>query len=297
MMEFRQLRYFVAVAEELHFGRAADRLHIVQPAVSQQVRRLEADLGIALLDRSTRRVTLTIAGQRFLPEARAVLAAAQRAQESVAELVAERAATLRLGTSTGLGERLPRVLAELRARAPGQAVELVRLPVHERLAQVAEGGLDAALVRGVASHPSLRLQPVWEERVVAVLPAGHPAGGRARIALSQLAALPLRMVAREVNPPLVDLVLAACRAEGFEPRLEPAVGNEQDMLAAIAAGPATWTVYYAAQAELLSAQGAGVAFVPIDPPLRMPTSLALPAASRSPALDALLDACRAAAGD
>jgi DNA-binding transcriptional LysR family regulator len=296
-MEFRQLLYFVAVAEELHFGRAADRLHIVQPAVSQQVRRLEAALGIALLDRSTRHVTLTLAGQRFLPEARAVLTAVQNARQSVADLVAGSAMTLRLGTSTGLGARLPRVLAELRARVPGQAVELVSLPTHERLTQTADGGLDAALVRGIVSHPGLRLQPVWEDLLVAAVPAAHPLARRPRVALSQLAALPLRMVAREANPPLVDLLLAACRADGFEPRLEPAAGNDQDMLAEIGANPATWTVYYAAQAEMLSAQSAGIAFVTIDPPLRMSTSLALSAAANSPALQALLDACRAAGGD
>jgi DNA-binding transcriptional LysR family regulator len=293
-MELRQLRYFVAVAEELHFGRAAERLHIVQPGVSQQVRRLEAELGTPLFDRSTRRVTLTVAGQRFLPEARTVLAAVQHAQESIADLVAERAATLRLGTSTGLGERLPRVLAELHARAPRQAVELVRLPAHDRLARVADGGLDAALVRGVASRPGLRLQPVWEDLLVAVLPAAHPLANEPLVALSTLAALPLRVVAREVNPPLVDLLLAACRTAGFEPRLGPPVDNDQDMLAAISAGPATWTVYYASQAEMLSASSAGVAFVAVDPPLRMPTSLALPAEGSSSALDALLEACRAA---
>jgi DNA-binding transcriptional LysR family regulator len=292
-MELRQLRYFVAVAEELHFGRAAERLHIVQPAVSQQVRRLETELGTELLDRSTRRVTLTVAGQRFLPEARAVLAAAAHAQESIADLVAERAAVLRLGTSTGLGERLTRVLAEFRARSPHHAIELVRLPARERLAKIADGDLDAALVRGTTSHAGLRLQPVWEDLLVAVLPAAHPLAAEPLVALARLAALPLRMVAREANPPLVDLLLAACRAAGFEPRFGPPAGNDQDTLAAIGAGPPTWTVYYAAQAEMLSADGHGVAFVTLDPALRMPTSLALPAAGGSPALETLLEACRA----
>lgn len=205
--------------------------------------------------------------------------------------------TLRLGTSTGLGARLPRVLAELRARVPDHAVELVSLPAHERLTQTADGRLDAALVRGFASQPGLRLHPVWEDLVVAAVPAAHPLATHPRVALSQLATLPLRIVAREVNPPLVDLLLAACRAHGFEPRRGPAAGNDQDMLAAIGANPATWTVYYAAQAEMLSAQAARVAFVTIDPPLRMPTFLALSAAGSSPALQALLEACRAASGD
>ena len=296
-MEFRQLLYFVTVAEELHFGRAADRLHIVQPAVSQQIRRLEAELGTTLFDRSTRRVTLTIAGQRMLPEARAVLRAVQSARQSVAGIAAERAMTLRLGTSTGLGQRLPRVLAELRARLPDQAVELVGLPLRERLTQTAGGGLDAALIRGVASHPGLRLLPVWEDLLVVALPTTHPLARQPLVALSQLAGLPLRMVPHEVNPSLVDLLLSACRAAGFEPRQQLATGSDQDKLAAIGAGPATWTVYYAAQAEMFSAQAAGVAFVPVDPPLRMPTSLALPATGESPVLQALLEACRAAGGD
>jgi DNA-binding transcriptional LysR family regulator len=152
-------------------------------------------------------------------------------------------------------------------------------------------------VRGAPTHPGVRVDPVWEDLLVAALPAAHPLASRARVALSGLGELPLRMVARELNPPLVDLLLSACRTAGFEPRLWRAAGNDQDMLAAISAGPATWTVYYAAQAEMLSADGAGVAFVPVDPPLRMTTALAWPAAGSSPALNALVEACRAAGAD
>jgi DNA-binding transcriptional LysR family regulator len=293
-VELRQLHYFVTLAEELHFGRAAERLHIVQPAVSQQLRRLEAELGVTLVDRSTRRVALTPAGQAFLPEARAVLAAARRARDAVARPAAG-LSTVRLGTSTGLGERLPRLLAAFQERAPGRAVEMVRVPSSARLSEVADGSLDAALVRGVTSHPGLRVEPVWTDMLAVALPAGHSLVGVRRLALAQLRDLPVRLPDREANTPLVDLVTEACRATGFEPRLAPAM-NDQDMLAAIAAGPPTWTVYYAAQAELLAPTAAGVAFRTLtDPPLQMSTVLAVHAGPRRPELDALLAACRAVA--
>jgi DNA-binding transcriptional LysR family regulator len=278
-MELRQLHYFVTLAEELHFGRAAERLHIVQPAVSQQLRRLEAELGTKLVDRSTRRVALTAAGQRLLPEARAALAAVERARAAVAG-----PAPLRLGTTTGLGERLPRLLARL-----DRPVELVRVPAAARLRLVAAGSLDAALIRGEADAPGVRLEPVWTDPLLVALPAAHPLAGAEPLPLARLAELPLRLPARDANPPLVDLVLGACRAAGFEPRRAPAL-DEQDMLAAIAAGPPTWTVYYAAQAELVAA--AGVAFRPSEPALALPTLLALPAGRSH---DALLAACTAVA--
>lgn len=168
-MELRQLVYFVTVAEELHFGRAAERLHIVQSAVSQQIRRLERELGAELFDRSPRHVRLTGAGERLLPEARTVLAAVDRARAAVAP-----AEVLRLGTSTGLGAHLDRVLAGFAERKPAVQVELVSLPARERLARVVDGRLDAAFVRGAEPLAGVRVLPLWPDPLVAALPAGHP---------------------------------------------------------------------------------------------------------------------------
>jgi DNA-binding transcriptional LysR family regulator len=291
-VELRQLLAFVAVAEELHFGRAAERLHIVQPAISQQLRRLEAELGLLLFDRSSRPVELTRAGTRLLPEARRVLAAADHAREVAAALADERATTIRIGTSTGLGGRLPRLLSALSGQAPEVRVELRRIRARERLTAVTDGGLDAAFVRGTASHVGLRLQEVWSDALLAAVPASHPAGGGREIRLSALADLPLLLPRREDNPALVDHLLAACREAGFEPLLAPSM-PDQDMLAAIGAGRPGWTVYFEPQAEALAGGAPQVAFRPLtEPSLSMPTLLALPA-EESWGANLLLAACAA----
>ncbi|MBY8884561.1 LysR family transcriptional regulator [Streptomyces sp. PTM05] len=264
-MELRQLEYFTAVAEEMHFGRAAERLHIGQPAVSQLIRRLERELGVELFDRSPRHVRLTPAGASLLPQARAVLAAADRARAAVAEHLAERAATLRVGTSNGMGGHLDAVLDAFAALAPDTAVELAYVPTAERLAQVADGRLDAAFVRGEQEESDgVRVVPVWQEPLVAVVPASHPLAARGELPIAELAPLPLRLTARRNNPPLVDLVVAACRDAGFEPIPGPSTASLQDTLAAIGSGTAMWTVVYAAHAERMVAPK--VAFVPFAAP-------------------------------
>ncbi|MEV5872993.1 LysR family transcriptional regulator [Streptomyces sp. NPDC052101] len=283
-MELRQLSYFVAVAEELHFGRAAERLHIVQSAVSQQIQRLERELGAELFDRSPRRVRLTGAGERLLPEARAVLAAAERARAVVAA-----PAGLRLGTSTGLGEHLDRVLARFAARAPEVPVELFSLPAGERLARIAAGRLDAAFVRSAEPPAGVTVLPLWSDPLVAALPATHPLAGRDEIDLADLAALPLALAPRRVNPALVDLVVGACHAAGFEPVPGPTGGTLHDTLATIGARP-LWTVVYASHARVLATPR--VAYVPFRAPgLALATGLAVSATAPSPHLEKLLLAC------
>jgi DNA-binding transcriptional LysR family regulator len=292
VVELRQLEYFVAVAEELHFGRAADRLHIGQPAVSQQIRRLERELGAELLDRSPRHVRLTAAGESLLPEARAVMAAAARARAAVTATPAARTGKLRLGTSVGLGERLERVLDAFAGLAPGVTLELVAATTDERLARLADGTLDAAFVRSPVweGDRGLRAVPLWRDELVAAVPARHPIAAGAYAAFADLAELPLRLTARRNNPALVDLVVSALSGAGREPVSAPPASNLPDTMAVIGADGASWTVVYASHAALL--RTTRVAFVPFEPPgLSLATYLALRREPPAPLLALLLRAC------
>jgi DNA-binding transcriptional LysR family regulator len=290
-VEIRQLTYFVTVAEELNFGRAAERLRIVQPAVSQQIRRLERELGVQLFDRSSRHVRLTAAGERLLPEVRTVLAAAGRVRQAAAGIAAGADGIVRVGTSQGLGERLDQVLGQLRNTAPGLQVRLVSAPVAERITQVCAGELDAAFIRGTTAAPGIELLPLWQEPLTVAFPAAHPLAAMPDIRLSQLSGLPLRLAPRRANPAFHDLILDACAAAGFDPLPGPPFTNVQDTLAEIGAGPPTWTVLYTAAAEQVPVRR--VAFRPLAG-LTAQTCLAVPPGPPGPALRRLLDACASA---
>ncbi|MEU4251161.1 LysR family transcriptional regulator [Amycolatopsis sp. NPDC026612] len=291
VVELRQLRYFVTVAEELHFGRAAERLHIVQPAVSQQVRRLERELAVSLFVRTTRSVSLTEAGQRFLPRARAVLAAAVRAVDSVAEF-RPAGALVRLGTSEGLGDRLEVLLGAFTRLAPSASLELVHAPTPQRLQRVRDGSLDATIVRGSWPGAGLDFTPLWTDEVVVALPASHPLASSPSVEFASLASLPARLSPPSRNRPLYDLVVSSCREAGFEPVLGKEFTTAQDTLGTLGFGRPHWTVFYRAHANLLPVPG--VAFRPLkNPSPRMQTSLATPADRRlTPELVALIEAAR-----
>jgi DNA-binding transcriptional LysR family regulator len=266
-MELRQLRYFVTVAEELHFARAAERLHIVQPAVSQQIRRLERELGVELFDRSPRRVALTEAGRVLLPEARAVLAAVARASAAVSAVGPAAPVTLRLGTSAGLGEHLERVVERL---APGITVAPVSGRTTDRVGQLLDGRLHATFVRGPVEHPDLRRILEWADPLLVAMSARHPLAGAAELKLSDLAPFPLRLTDRRNNPSLVDGVTGACREAGFEPVTAPVAAVLTDTLAVIGTDE-SWTVVYAAHARQL--RSTRVVFRPLAPGLALRTAL------------------------
>ena len=292
-VELRQLQYFVAVAERLHFGHAAEDLSIGQPAVSQQVARLERSLGVQLFDRSPRTVRLTEAGRRFLPEARKSLAAVDRACEAVRR-PDDRGQRVRIGTCSGLGRRLDSFLAAWDSARPESNVELSALPARPRLERVQAGQLDAAFIRGVEGGDGVELVEVWRDRLVAALPAGHPLARTGKVSIAQLGDLPLRIVARRMNPVLVDTVLRQCAEAGIHPRRIAFDGGAVDnLLAAVATGAPSWTVVFASHAMML--QASRVTFVDIDPTLSVPTSLALPDRITSREAAPLLDACRVAA--
>ncbi|MBS2537668.1 LysR family transcriptional regulator [Catenulispora sp. NF23] len=292
-MELRQLEYFVAVAEELHFGRAADRLHIGQPAVSQQLRRLERELAAELFDRSPRHVRLTPAGEALLPQARDVLAAVARARAAVAGAAGARPAPLRIGTSSGLGERLELVLDELLRLAPDLPVELVMTgPTHERLDRVADGSLDAAFVRGAVSDEGrgLRTVQLWRDELVAAVPARHPIAQERYATFAALAPLGLRLTARRNNPALVDLIVGAFHAAGREPASSSPYTRLADTLAAIGTDGASYTVMYAAHAAQI--RNRRVAFLPFEPPgLGLMTHLAVSRSRPTPHFSILMQAC------
>jgi DNA-binding transcriptional LysR family regulator len=189
-VELRQLATFVAVAEEGSFTRAADRLHVVQSAVSAGVRNLEKEFGVMLFDRSTHSVRLTDAGRALLPEARATLAAAQVARDAVDEARGGLRGRVVLGTMQAQGMRavdLPGILAAFRAEYPAVEVELRHGGSSEMAHEVREGRLDLAFVALPGDGPSgLELFPLAREPIMLAVPAGHPLAHRGDVELAAL---------------------------------------------------------------------------------------------------------------
>lgn len=219
-MELRQLRYFVAVAEELHFGRAAQRQHVVQSALSQQLQLLERSLGVRLLDRDTHHVTLTRAGQALLCDARQILAHVERTRSAVrrAELAAP---VLRAGILDACYGSVPLILEELRELHPDLEVHQVEASVPAQYAALTEGRLDIGVGRACFAPAEISSLLFRVDRMGVLIQAGHP--------LAQLAAIPVRLLADEPlllpdghkAPEFAHLVTEMCRSAGFTPKTYP----------------------------------------------------------------------------
>src|SRR5215207_4822370 len=191
-MELRHLRYFVAVAEELHFGRAAERLRIAQPPLSRQIRDLEREIGAPLFERVPRGVELTPAGSAFLPEARLTLAQAERAQRTAQRAARGETGRLRVGfveaaTYSGI---LPDVLGFFRMHLPDIGISLLEMDPVEQAEAFRDGRIDLGMLHSPPADADrwLRVEPVYSDALVAALPNGHALAGRSRLTLGTLAA-------------------------------------------------------------------------------------------------------------
>ncbi|MGG5887577.1 LysR substrate-binding domain-containing protein [Falsiroseomonas sp. HC035] len=241
-MELRHLRYFVALAEELHFTRAARRLGMAQPPLSQQIRQLETELATPLLERGTRRVALTEAGRMFLIEARATLAQAARA-----ELVARRAGRgeigeLRIGlfASAPLLPVFTRTVLEFRRRLPDVHLALHESPTLEQVDALRRGQLDAGFLRcpSAADIPAdIAAVELLREKLVALMRVDHPLAARpGTLPVSALANEKLIFFAQSVGTTLHAQFLALCRAAGFAPDITQTARENSTLIGLVAAG-------------------------------------------------------------
>ncbi len=236
-MELRHLRYFVAVAEECHFGRAAERLHIAQPPLSQQIKQLEAELGVQLLTRSTRRVDLTPAGEQYLARARSILANVDAAREE-AELIRDgRMGKVTIGfTGSATYELLPQLSRMLRSELPELEMDLRgELLTPSQVAGLVNGSLDIGFLRPPVHAPEVEVHPLRREPLVVALPESHPLAGRAHVILSDLADEPFITYPSHHRSVVHDAVLDACQAAGFTPRATE-VAETSTLVSFVAAG-------------------------------------------------------------
>jgi DNA-binding transcriptional LysR family regulator len=237
-VELRHLRYFVAVAEELHFRKAAERLHFAQPAVSEQVRKLEQELGVRLFDRSQRSVALTNAGVALLEEARRVLRHAEVAQQAARSAGAEATTRLRIGClPDSLPASVPRALRQLAISAPRVQVDLTTGSSLRLIEDVRARRLDAIVTSLPAPTKGLRVTNLGEEGAVVVLPATHPHAVEATVALERLAPSRLVVLPRDANPAFHNGIVAICHRAGLSPTfVEVAEPRVEHVLLSVAAG-------------------------------------------------------------
>lgn len=237
-MELRHLRYYVAVAEECHFGRAAERLHIAQPPLSQQIKALESELGVRLLNRSTRKVELTPAGERFLDRARGILASLDAAGVEAARIASGEVGRLALGfTGTATYELLPTLARVLHEDMPGIELDLKgEMLTPRQVTALGDGTIDLGFLRPPVNDPGLEVRVLRREPLIAALPESHPLADRPSVRLADLKAETFISYPSHRRSVVHDAVFAACRRAGFQPTEVQEVAETSTLVAFVAAG-------------------------------------------------------------
>ncbi len=236
-MEIKHLRSFVTLAEELHFGRAAQRLSIVQPALSMQIKMLEEELGVRLFERNRHSVTLTEVGTLFLPEARATLYQSAHAADVARACGRGEIGRVRIGfVSSVLPELLPTLIRSLHARFPRIELELKDMPGPDQAAALKNGQLDFGLMRLPAAIPGIQTREVLQESFIVALPGDHPLLACERLHPTDLGQLPVFILARRYAPGFYDELMQAFNRQGAQLHIATELGEFTTMLALVSAG-------------------------------------------------------------
>lgn len=235
-MELRHLRYFIAVAEELHFGRAADRLHIAQPPLSQQIRQLEAELGFQLFHRTKRSVALTEAGRIFLAESQRLFRQLEQAIQVGRKTSRGEMGQLVIGfVGSAAYNILPIVLKQFRKRCPSVDLALHELTTDQQLQWLREGRLDVGFLRPPVVDRALCATTVVQEPLAVALPEAHRLADQPQVALRSIASESFILFPRSLAPGLYDQIISLCQQAGFSPKVVQEAIQMQTIVSLVAA--------------------------------------------------------------
>lgn len=262
-MEFRHLRYFLVLAEELHFGRAARRLSISQPPLSLNIQQLEASVGARLFTRSSKQVALTAAGMAFVPAARALLDQSTQAANLARDVGRGMAGSLTIGfAGTLLYSGLPEILAQFQAQHPLLRVVLKEMSSSEQLIELTHDRLDVGFVHTSRVPPELSQILVASQAFVGCLPTGHTLAQHTALPLRLLAGEPFAVVTRLVSPDYHDRILATCARAGFYPEIRFELQHWLSVVALVSRGMGVALVPQALRQSAMP----GAVFVPLADP-------------------------------
>lgn len=236
-MELRHLRYFLVVADELHFGRAAARLHITQPPLSQQIRQLEDELGVLLFQRTKRRVQLTEAGQAFREAARQMLAQAEQAVRTAQRVHRGEIGPLTVGfVGSAIAGIFSEILLAFRGRFPAVELTLQELTTGQQVEALRERRIDVGVLRPPIGEEDFALETIDRESFVVVLPTTHPLAAQRRIPLRTLAHETVVLVPRDLGPGVEDDTVEFCHRAGCYPQRLPGATQMLTVIGLVAAG-------------------------------------------------------------
>lgn len=260
-MELRHLRYFRMVAAELHFGRAAEKLHIAQPPLSKQIQQLEAELGFELFARTKRSVALTPAGQAFLIEVDQIFQKLDRAIDIGKQTSRGELGQISIGfVGSATYNILPIMLQRFRDRYPHVQIELHELTTDRQLIWLREGRIDLGLIRPPMIDPNFASQIIFQESLVVALPINHHLAKLDSIELSALAAEPFILFPRQLAPGLYDPIIAICQVAGFSPQVVQECIQMQTIVSLVSANMGVSIL----PTSIQEAQRQGVIYKPIQ---------------------------------